>query len=377
MFGIIRPCRHRLGEELGRAWLAQLCGLCLALRDDHGQSARLATNYDGLIISALVEAQSTASPTRRVAGPCPLRGMKRADVATGDCVRLAATVSLVLAAAKVRDHVDDHDGVAGTAGFRPAARALARRWARQGESTGAGLGFDTGVLVTAVDRQTEIESAAVVGTPLLEVTEPTETATAAAFGHTAILAGKPGNQAALIEVGRLFGRIAHLVDAVEDLGEDLAQGKWNPLAATGTDVAEAHRLCTDALLGIELALAEVEFTDKRLIHKLLTHELGRSVTRTFGGHGPACTTHGAATAPNPGSVVAPMSRWRRRGPDPWGPPPGYGYGPPPGYGQGYYGPARRRSGCCLPCCEGCVCCGEGCCCCEESCCCCEESCCDC
>lgn len=149
----------------------------------------MATNYDGLIISALVEAQSTVSPTRRAAGPCPLRGMKRADVATGDCVRLAATVSLVLAAAKVRDHADDHDGVAGAAGFRPAARRIARRWARQGESTGAGLGFDTGVLVTAVDRQGEVEAAAVIGTPLLEVTEPTETATA--FGHTAVLAGGP------------------------------------------------------------------------------------------------------------------------------------------------------------------------------------------
>lgn len=365
MFGIIRPCRHRLGEELGRAWLAQLCGLCLALRDDHGQSARMATNYDGLIVSALVEAQSTASPTRRVAGPCPLRGMKRADVATGDCVRLAATVSLVLAAAKVRDHVDDHDGVAGTAGFRPAARRIAQRWARQGESAGAGLGFDTGVLITAVDRQGEIEAAAGLDTPLLTVTEPTETATAAAFGHTAILAGRPGNVAALAEVGRLFGRIAHLVDSVEDLAEDQAHGKWNPLVATGTDVAEAHRLCADALLGIELALAEVEFTDSRLIHKLLKHELGRSVARTFGGS--TCAAHG--------SVAAPQSRWRRRGPDPWGPPPGYGgYGPAPGY----YGRApRRRSGCCLPCCEGCICCGEGCCCCEESCCCCEESCCDC
>lgn len=34
-----------------------LYGLCLALRADHGQFARVATNYDGLIISVLVEAQ--------------------------------------------------------------------------------------------------------------------------------------------------------------------------------------------------------------------------------------------------------------------------------------------------------------------------------
>ncbi|WP_405138470.1 DUF5685 family protein [Nocardia sp. NBC_01388] len=373
MFGIIRPCRHRLGEDLGRAWLAQLCGLCLALRDDHGQSARIATNYDGLIVSALVEAQSPIPPTRREAGPCPLRGMRRADVATGDCVRLAATVSLVLAAAKVRDHADDHDGVAGTAGMRPAARRIAQRWARQGESSGAGLGFDTAVLLTAVDRQTAIEAAAGPGTSLLEVTEPTETATAAAFGHTAVLAGRPSNAEPLAEVGRMFGRIAHLVDAVEDLGDDLEHGKWNPLAATGTDVAEAYRLCSDAVLGIELALAEAEFADSRLIHRLLTHELRRSVHRTFGAES-GCTGHSAASTVNsaPSTVE---SRWRRR--NPGGYPPPQGYYPPPGYPpQGYYPPQRRR-GFCVPFCEGVACCE--CCNCTDDCCCCccDDSCCDC
>jgi hypothetical protein len=160
MFGIIRPCRHRLGGELAAAWTAQLCGLCLALRDDFGQSARIATNYDGLVVSLLVEAQSAAQPTRRTAGPCPLRGMRRADVATGDCVRLAAVVSLALAAARVRDHVDDRDGMVGALGARPGARRIAERWVRQGTDAGHTLGFDTGVLVAAMDRQAELEATA-------------------------------------------------------------------------------------------------------------------------------------------------------------------------------------------------------------------------
>jgi hypothetical protein len=304
--------------------------------------------------------------------------MRGIDVATGDCVRLAATVSLVLAAAKVRDHVDDGDGVAGTAGIRPAARRIARRWARQGAETGAVVGFDTAVLLEAVDRQTIVEAAAGPGTSLLELTEPTETATAAAFGHTAVLAGRPANQAALTEVGRLFGRIAHLIDAVEDLTDDLARGKWNPLAATETEVEQAHRLCTDALLGIELALADVEFTDSKLVHKLLTHELRHAVRRTFGHTGRSCRT--GATVVNS----------RRRGYPPPGydyPPQGYGY-PQPGYGPppGYYGPPPRRRGFCGPVCEAVACCeccrcGEDCFCCGCEACecaeCCGDSCCDC
>lgn len=302
MFGIIRPCKHRLGSELTAAWRAQLCGLCLALRDDYGQAARIATNYDGLIVSLLVEAQSEAGPTRRTAGPCPLRGMKRADVAIGECVRLAAVVSLALAAAKVRDHVDDHDGLVGVAAVRPVARRLAERWVNRGTDTGHQLGFDADVLVAAMDRQVELEQSAGPGSSLLTVTEPTETAVAAAFAHTAVLAGRPANEAPLREIGLLFGRVAHLLDAVEDYRDDVARKKWNPLAATGTSVTEVRALCDDAVLGIELALADVDFNDGRLPRRLLTKELRRSVSRTFnnypgypgypGGNYPEGTPHG-------------------------------------------------------------------------------------
>ncbi|MEU6868656.1 DUF5685 family protein [Streptomyces sp. NPDC046876] len=325
MFGIVRPCTHRLGERFKTEWMAHLCGLCLALRGDHGQFARIVTNYDGLLVSVLTEAQSgPAAGSRRTAGPCPLRGMRTAPVANGEGARLAAAVSLVLASAKVRDHVADGDGLLARAPIAAAARKVARGWDRAGARTGASLGFDTAVLVDAVDRQAGIETLAGPGTPVLVVTEPTETATAAAFAHTAQLAGKPGNAAPLAEAGRYFGRLAHLLDAVEDRHADAAAGAWNPLAATGTSLAEARRLCDDALHGIRLALREVEFADAGLAHRLLVHELRTSVDRAFGtsscGHAHAGTN---ATAQGPGYGAPPQG-------------PGYGPGPGAPYGGGPY-----------------------------------------
>ncbi|NJP47479.1 DUF5685 family protein [Actinacidiphila epipremni] len=320
MFGIIRPCRHRMSEGMAASWVAHLCGLCLALRDGHGQVARIATNYDGLIISVLVEAQTPAGAGhRRTAGPCPLRGMRSAPVATGEGARLAAAVSLVLASAKMRDHVEDRDGAYARRPVAAAARGVARRWDRAGARTGEDLGFDTAVLVDAVGRQGAIEAAAGPGTPLLTVTEPTETATVAAFAHTAVLAGRPANKAPLEEAGRLFGRLAHLLDAVEDLAEDTRTGAWNPLTATGTGLAEARRLCDDALHGIRLALADTDFAGSasgRLTHQLLVHELSRSVDRAFGGGGRTCPhpSHAAQASGNP------------FGPNPYAP------GPPPAPG---------------------------------------------
>ncbi|MET7390555.1 DUF5685 family protein [Streptomyces sp. NPDC005529] len=347
MFGIVRPCSHRLGEGLKTQWMAHLCGLCLALRGDHGQFARVVTNYDGLLISVLTEAQAErATGWRRTAGPCPLRGMRTASVAQGEGARLAAAVSLVLASAKVSDHVADGDGLLARRPVALAARRVAASWGRAGARTGSDVGFDTAVLVDAVDRQPGIEALAGPGTSLLTVTEPTETATAAAFAHTAVLAGRPGNAAPLAEAGRLFGRLAHLLDAVEDREADAASGAWNPLTATGTPLAEARRLADDALHGIRLALREAEFTDSRLAHVLLAHELGRSVDRAFGtsrcGH-PADGSHGSGdlhSVPGTPGVPGSLGSAVLLGPESvFGPPPQHGGNPYVGGGNPFGGPS--------------------------------------
>ncbi|MEU7009553.1 DUF5685 family protein [Streptomyces sp. NPDC046332] len=336
MFGMVRPCTHRLTEGLKVEWMAHLCGLCLALRADHGQFARVVTNYDGLIVSVLTEAQTgLADGGRRTAGPCPLRQMRTAPVAQGEGARLAAAVSLVLASAKVRDHVADRDGLLARRPVAAAARRVARSWDRAGARTGQAVGFDTAVLVDAVDRQAGIETLAGPGTPLLTVTEPTETATAAAFAHTAVLAGRPGNVEPLAEAGRLFGRLAHLLDAVEDREADAASGAWNPLAATGTSLTEARRLADDALHGIRLALRDATFVDGRLVHALLAHELRVSVDRAFG------TTRCAHGAGAPGGAHQPgpyQPGPYQPGPYAPGPVPGNPYAPGPGGPGGPGGP---------------------------------------
>ncbi|MFH8580789.1 DUF5685 family protein [Streptomyces zaomyceticus] len=336
MFGIVRPCTHRLTDGLKTEWMAHLCGLCLALRADHGQFARVVTNYDGLIVSVLTEAQTGAVASgRRTAGPCPLRGMRTAPVARGEGARLAAAVSLVLASAKVRDHVADRDGLLARRPVAAAARRVARSWDKAGARTGRALGFDTAVLVDAVDRQTGIEALAGPGTSLLAVTEPTETATAAAFAHTAVLAGRPENAEPLAEAGRLFGRLAHLLDAVEDQTADAESGAWNPLTATGTSRAEARRLADDALHGIRLALRDAEFTDGKLVHVLLAHELRTSVDRAFG------TTTCAHGTPGPGQGPVPGNPYGGGAPGPYNP---HGGGHPHGGGGNPYGGGAGGSG---------------------------------
>ncbi|MFJ6618759.1 DUF5685 family protein [Kitasatospora sp. NPDC091335] len=350
MFGIIRPCRHRLSERLQTSWMAHLCGLCLALRDDHGQLARTATNYDGLIISVLVEAQAARedSSWRRTAGPCPLRGMRTASVAKGEGARLAAAVSLALASVKIRDHVEDRDGVFARRPVAAGARAVTRRWDRKSAGSASTIGFDTAVLLDAASRQGELERSLRPGGSVLLVTEPTETATSAAFAHTAVIAGRPGNAAPLAEAGRLFGRLAHLLDAAEDQSADAASGAWNPLTATGTDRAEAERLCRDAVHGIRLALREVELSDRTLVHVLLAHETERAVERVFGParHTASCRhpdAAGTATGKHPHQAPPRETPPGQEPVPPWVPQ-GPGFTPP---GQRPPNPRNLLAGCAM------------------------------
>lgn len=302
VFGILRPCRHTLPDGLATEWMSHLCGLCLALRDGHGQASRLATNHDGLIISVLTAAQSRDEAGTRAVGPCLLRGMRTARVADGTGANLAATVSLMLASGKISDHIEDGDGRLARPGVRAVAGRMARRWQQDAREAGTGLGFDTSALTAVMDRQREVESVAGPGTDVLTVTAPTEEATAEAFAYTAVLAERPANAEPLHEAGRLFGRIAHLLDAVEDQKEDLANGSWNPLTATATGADRAHELCDDAVLGVRLALDSTEFADDRLVRALLVTELRRAVSRTFAhaGH-PARSQHRCATDPGSGT----------------------------------------------------------------------------
>ncbi|MQY02586.1 DUF5685 family protein [Actinomadura macrotermitis] len=290
MFGVVRPCKHVLCGSLFKDWMAHLCGLCLTLRAEHGQAARLVTNYDGLLVSVLVEAQAPDRSPRRTAGPCALRGMKGAEVVTARAqgAQLAAATSLLLAAGKTRDHVADGDGPYARRLVAAAAGRMAGRWDAAGARTGAAVGFDPAVLRDAVARQPELERAGGLG--LLELTEPAETAVAAVFAHTAVLAGREHNAETLAEAGRFFGRLAHLIDAVEDVTGDLAAGAYNPLIATGTTPAEARRHCDDALHGLKLALGDLDLADRRLVRALLDREVRRSVDRVFaaypgGGYG--------------------------------------------------------------------------------------------
>ncbi|MFB7720367.1 DUF5685 family protein [Nocardia sp. NPDC056100] len=283
------------------AWQTQMCGLCLGLRDGHGQLARAATNTDAIVLGVLTEAQQTLTLERTEAGPCPLRGMRKASVAPADSpgVQLAATASLLLGAAKIRDHIDDGD--TRRLSKRPMAH-VADRWHNRARAAAAPIGLDIDPLITAIESQVALEES---GASLAELTAPTQLCAAELFAHTAILAGRPENADALREVGWHFGRIAHLADAIEDIDEDRAAGRFNPLTATGTSTADAHALLRESNSLLKAALVTVGLDRTTSIRWMLLDPL-HGVVRKLGraaGTVHACATHACGTHRSTESLV--------------------------------------------------------------------------
>lgn len=353
MRGVVRPCRHHLGPDLHARWQAHLCGLCLTLRDVAGQAERVLTGYDVLLLSVLVEAQAGSVPTTQ-AGPCALRGGATATVVRSDtgAARLAAAGALLSAGAGLADKLADGDLPRAT---RPLSRRLAGRLARRGSLLADRLGLDPVPVLAAPERAAQAEAAPA---PALDaLLAPTGAAVAALFAHTAVVAGRPENGPALAAAGDAFGRLVHLLDAVEDHGADGAQDRFNPLAATATSAADARALA-DRLAGqVLLELDAADLPDRALVDVLLGTELRAAVQRVLppvvavpeqrrGGTGAFAATLAALTLLVPAVFIGGTSGGcgggRRRGHGFGGYPMGGGGYPPRGYDVYGYPPPRRR-----------------------------------
>jgi hypothetical protein len=137
---------------LHNEWMGHLCGLCLTLRDRHGQPARVVTNYDALAVSALWAAQLPAPPPTVVASPCPLRGFRRAEVlaSDGSGPAFGAAMARLMAATKLHDHLADGDSRVSRVD-RP-VRWVADRWATEAVDAARRLGFREDLVTGQVAR---------------------------------------------------------------------------------------------------------------------------------------------------------------------------------------------------------------------------------
>ena len=251
MFGYVVPLRGELKVRELDAYQGVYCGLCHTLGRRYGFLPRLLLSYDfAFLAMVLAGTEGSVALERRRCVACPVRG-KRVCPARPE-LDTAADASVILTYWKLRDSVADRGFFRGLPArllsilLRPAYRKAAR-------------------LRPDFDRQTvscleELRTLEEEGSLSLDRTADT---------FARILAGAApdtGDRARDRALGQLLyhvGRWIYLVDAWDDLEEDRAAGRYNPLLLRFHDGPEAHREEVRLTLGhsLNLALSAYHLTD--------------------------------------------------------------------------------------------------------------------
>ncbi|MFC1833343.1 DUF5685 family protein [Thermodesulfobacteriota bacterium] len=225
MFGLLKGCS--LKGSTRQDWISHYCGLCLALKRDHGHLSRMFTHTDAVVLSTLCEAQSSL-PLEREDCRCPFRRFRKIQVLKPEnhFSRYGALISVLIGSSKVIDHV--RDGDTWIRYFPGLFSRVASRWLESARGRAKEMGIDISGIELQLDRQTILEKQ--VCRDFFFYSEPTETASGIACSSTALVADSPANVDPLYSVGRMYGRIIYLIDSYRDYRSDMARGKFNPLA---------------------------------------------------------------------------------------------------------------------------------------------------
>lgn len=215
MFGYIVPIKGRLSAEAREQYETDYCGLCRCLGKRYGFAARFLVRYDMIFLYALLSASLPEGGQAKCfcpANPFCKKACRSPDAAMEYC----ADVSVVLAAAKLEDTVADERGIL-RFGAR-LGRLLLRRKLRRAESR---LPRESEAVRTQLQRLNQLEK------------DQCPSLDGAADPFAVLLSQFTGPQSGQERILRQIlyhtGRCLYLIDALDDLKEDIRFDHYNPL----------------------------------------------------------------------------------------------------------------------------------------------------
>ena len=247
MFGYIRPFTPELKVREYEQFRAAYCTLCHTLKSSYGYASRFILNFDFTFLAMLLwpnEAGFACSGKR-----CPVSPIKKKNVISSppDSFNACAGYSIILTYWKLKDSIAD-DAFIKSIKSRAASVCLHRSYKRASKEF---PGF-TGSVIENLKALSEIENSK---QPSIDM---------AADKFALILAGIADDydhreKRVVRDLLYHVGRWIYIVDAYNDLDEDITHGNYNPIALkynlkSSADITDKQK-------------AEVELT--------LKHSLGR------------------------------------------------------------------------------------------------------
>lgn len=218
MFGYIKPLGPELKVKEQEAYRAVYCGLCKQLGRVYGPFARMTLSYDFAFLAVLAMAVQGDMPLFQQEH-CMVHPLKKRNICQpNDSLDLSAAAATILLYHKLQDNIADGDAAEKAVCLLalPAAKAACEKAAEK---------------LPDMARVTEEQMAA---QSLLErekcpsvdrAAEPTAKILEALLGS---LSEDVSQKLVLRRIGYLLGRWIYLMDALDDLEEDIKHDNYNP-----------------------------------------------------------------------------------------------------------------------------------------------------
>ncbi len=246
LFGYIRPHKPELKIKDYETYRSVYCGLCKELGRLFGPLARLTLNYDFTFL-ALLQLGLTDTPTCASRQRCMLHPFsKRVCCDSSDSTRLTACAAMLMIYYKNKDNYND--GGLLEKGFS----LLLHPFAAYAKRRAAGLYPELDdVLKDMMSSQALLERH---GCPSVDdAANPTATALSSIC---TMLSHDERQKRVLSRFGYLLGRWIYLIDALDDLDDDIKHKRYNPfiysLAEEPIDVIKSQAACSLRLTHGEL-----------------------------------------------------------------------------------------------------------------------------
>ncbi len=247
MFGYVRVCQEALSTENKTRYEAAYCGLCRTMGAKYGPFTRFFLNYDFALLAMLLAPAGHECVTGRK--PCPAHPVEgRACCSGGAWLEAAAGESVILTYWKLRDSVADSGPFRGLpARFLSFCLAGSYRKAKEDHPD-----FDAQVALL-LDELSGLEGEKC----------PSIDRTADCFARllrsAAPVTGDSRRDRAMGALLYHLGRWIYLIDGVDDLAEDQAAGRYNPVLARFPQWSEADKEYLRNTLDHSLSLAGAAF----------------------------------------------------------------------------------------------------------------------
>ena len=250
MFGYVRVFLPVLKVKENELYNGIYCSLCKRLGKRYGWMSRMTLSYDFTFLAVLKAALADESCQFEKCR-CPAHPFKKKTCCrNNDSVSFAADAAVITVYYKCLDSIRD-DGWWSSLPSRlllPFARRAKKRAAVKHPELDA-------VLAREMQKQAELERDAVCS--IDAAAEPTATMLSAI-----LMTGEADDkQRRILErLGYCLGRWVYLIDAIDDLEDDLKRGNYNPYVLTrhlsADDMADIQATREYALLTLNACLAE-------------------------------------------------------------------------------------------------------------------------